>query len=110
MDGIHDMGGMHGFGAIPREAAEPVFHADWERRIFGISFVVESFVEGANIDAGRHGIERIDPASYLNSSYYQRWVLGTQSTIVGAGVCSLAEIEARIDKLRREGAMDGASG
>ncbi len=110
MDGIHDMGGMHGFGAIPREAAEPVFHAAWEGRIFGISFVVESLVPGANIDAGRHAIERIDPASYLNASYYERWLLGTQSTLVGAGVCSLAEIEARIDKLRREGAKDGASG
>ena len=110
MDGIHDMGGMHGFGAIPREADEPVFHAEWEGRIFGISFVVESFVEGANIDAGRHAIERIDPASYLNSSYYQRWLLGTQSTLVSAGVCSLEEIEARIDKLRREGAMDEVSG
>ncbi len=47
MDGIHDMGGMHGFGAIPREAGEPVFHAEWEGRIFAIAFVVESFVEGA---------------------------------------------------------------
>ncbi len=110
MDGIHDMGGMHGFGAIPREADEPVFHAEWERRIFGVFFVVESFVEGDNIDARRHAIERIDPASYLNASYYERWLLGTQSTIVDAGLCSLAEIEARIDKLRREGAMDGASG
>ena len=103
MDGIHDMGGMHGFGEIPREADEPVFHAPWEGRIFGISFVVESLVEGANIDAGRHGIERIDPATYLNTSYYQRWVLGTQSTLVGAGVCSLEEIEVRIASLRESG-------
>ena len=36
MDGIHDMGGMHGFGAIAREADEPVFHADWEGRALGL--------------------------------------------------------------------------
>ena len=103
MDGIHDMGGMHGFGEIQREAGEPVFHAEWEGRIFAIAYVVESFVPGANVDAGRHAIERIEPAVYLNSSYYGRWILGTQTTLVEAGVCSLEEIEARIDKLRREG-------
>ena len=106
MDGIHDMGGMHGFGAIPREDDEPVFHADWEARIFGMSFVVESFVEGANIDAGRHRIERLDPAIYLNTTYFERWTLGTQAAIVGAGVCSLEEIEERMEKLRREGAKE----
>ncbi len=30
MDGIHDMGGMHGFGKVEPEPNEPVFHADWE--------------------------------------------------------------------------------
>lgn len=104
MDGIHDMGGAQGFGAIPREADdEPVFHAPWEGRVFAIAFVVESFVSGTNVDAGRHDIERIEPAAYLDSSYYERWILGTQTTLVEAGVCSLEEIEARIDKLRREG-------
>lgn len=104
MDGIHDMGGAQGFGAIPlHEDGEPVFHAEWEGRIFAIAFVVESFVPGTNVDAGRHDIERIEPAAYLDSSYYERWILGTQTTLVEAGVCSLEEIEARIDKLRREG-------
>ncbi len=102
MDGIHDMGGMHGFGEIQREADGPVFHVPWEGRIFALAFVVESFVPGANIDAGRHAIERIEPAVYLNSSYYERWILSTQTTLVEAGVCSLEEIEARIDKLRCE--------
>jgi hypothetical protein len=26
MDGIHDLSGVHGFGALPRERNEPVFH------------------------------------------------------------------------------------
>jgi len=30
MDGIHDMGGMHGFGKVEPELNEPVFHAAWE--------------------------------------------------------------------------------
>ena len=30
MDGVHDMGGMHGFGTVEPEQNEPVFHAEWE--------------------------------------------------------------------------------
>ena len=37
MDGIHDMGGMHGLGPIDYEADEPVFHHAWEGRMFGIA-------------------------------------------------------------------------
>ena len=37
MDGIHDMGGMHGFGPITREENEPLFHHPWEGRVLAIS-------------------------------------------------------------------------
>jgi nitrile hydratase len=37
MNGVHDMGGMDGFGAVVPEQDEPVFHADWERRLFALS-------------------------------------------------------------------------
>ena len=33
MNGVHDMGGMHGFGPIVREVNEPLFHAAWEARV-----------------------------------------------------------------------------
>ncbi|MCC2663013.1 MAG: nthB, partial [Geminicoccaceae bacterium] len=36
MNGIHDLGGMHGLGPIRPEPDEPVFHEDWERRMFGL--------------------------------------------------------------------------
>ena len=36
MNGIDDFGGMHGLGRIVREENEPVFHAEWERRAFGM--------------------------------------------------------------------------
>jgi nitrile hydratase subunit beta len=32
VNGIHDMGGMHGFGAVAPEPDEPVFRAPWEGR------------------------------------------------------------------------------
>ncbi len=39
MDGIHDLGGKQGFGAVVRETNEPVFHARWESRVFGLNRV-----------------------------------------------------------------------
>ena len=35
MNGVHDLGGMHGFGPIEREENEPLFHAEWEARVWG---------------------------------------------------------------------------
>ena len=103
MDGIHDMGGMHGFGAITREVDEPVFHADWERRVFALDLLVEAFVEGANIDAFRHAIERLEPATYLTASYYEKWALALESLLVEGGVVTRAEIAQRIVALEEGG-------
>ena len=71
MDGIHDLGGRQGFGAIPRgEAAEASFGADWQRRVFGLS----ALGRRANVDAFRHAIERLDPVLYLTTGYWGRWL------------------------------------
>jgi nitrile hydratase len=34
MDGVHDMGGMHGFGSVVEPDGELVFHDSWEPRVF----------------------------------------------------------------------------
>ena len=44
---------MHGFGRVEVERDEPVFHARWERRVFGMR-VLAGLHLGGNIDAGRH--------------------------------------------------------
>ena len=38
MNGVHDLGGMAGFGPIRQEEDEPVFREPWERRVFGMFF------------------------------------------------------------------------
>jgi len=45
MNGIHDCGGRHGYGPIDIDPEQPIFHADWERRMFGMS----SLLSGAAI-------------------------------------------------------------
>jgi len=95
MNGVHDLGGMDGFGPVVRERAEPVFHSDWERRVFGI--VLATLAQGVyNVDELRHAIERISPAHYLGSSYYEHWLAGLERVLVEKGRASAGEIEAKV--------------
>ena len=61
MNGVHDMGGMHGFGPIVREVNEPLFHAAWEARVRAMAVIAWSR-DYFTLDAFRYGIERMAPA------------------------------------------------
>src|SRR4051812_38754951 len=99
MNGAHDMGGMHGFGPVVREENEPLFHAAWERTVYGINRAIRS--RGIiNIDESRHGIERMPPAEYLAASYYERWLSSLERVLVEKGIVSQAEFEARVALLQ----------
>jgi hypothetical protein len=82
---VHDLGGRAGFERVEREAREPVFHARWEGRVLGLVYSAVGF-GWINIDAFRHGIERIDPALYLRASYYERWLASLERVLGEAGV------------------------
>jgi len=90
------MGGMDGFGPVVREQNEPVFHADWERRAYAlVSFAIRA--ANVNIDEFRHAIERIPPARYLASSYYERWLAAVETLLVEHGVVTREELLAKQD-------------
>jgi nitrile hydratase len=93
--GIHDMGGMHGFGRVERERDEPVFHGRWEARVFGMSLCATLRL-GGNIDARRHGLERLDPVTYLRNGYYGRWLARLEAELLARGVLAPGELEARV--------------
>ncbi len=76
MNNIHDMGGFTQFGPIPRESDEPVFHADWERKVFAMNIASLAFL--GPVDRARHAVERMSTVEYLNSSYYERWLRGIE--------------------------------
>jgi len=82
---VHDLGGRAGFGPIAREAREPVFHARWEGRVLGLAYCAVGF-GWINIDAFRHGIERMQPEHYLRASYYERWLASLERVLAEAGV------------------------
>src|SRR5690349_3133001 len=84
MDGIHDLGGMHGFGAVVVERDERVFHAAWEGRVFAL--VGLALAGGlANVDAFRHAIERLSPVEYLTAGYYGRWLAALERLVAERG-------------------------
>ena len=73
MNGIHDMGGMHGFGPVQIEADEPLFHAAWERRALGLTLAMGATGQW-NIDQSRSARESLPPATYLTAGYYGIWL------------------------------------
>ena len=96
MNGIHDMGGMDGFGKVEVEQNEPVFHERWEARVFGLQLAM--LVAGvANIDAVRHAIERIPPDQYLRVGYYGRWLRSFETLFLERGTLAEGEIDARLE-------------
>lgn len=95
MDGIHDLGGMSGFGAVEIEPNEPVFHEPWEARAFALNNLGVRVLAAYNVHEYRHAVERMDPAQYLAASYYERWLTGVATLLVEKGVVALAELEAR---------------
>jgi nitrile hydratase beta subunit len=93
MNGIHDMGGMHGMGPIRYEKDEPVFHQPWEGRVYALTRAIGAWGKW-NIDAGRHGIERLPPQDYLRMSYYEKWLARLIESLVEHGLVTRQEIEA----------------
>ena len=92
MNGVHDMGGMHGMGPVRSEKDEPVFHERWEARAFALTLAMDAWRKW-NRDASRHQRELIPAAEYLRMSYYEKWIAGLVELLVKAGLVTSVEIE-----------------
>jgi nitrile hydratase beta subunit len=93
MDGVHDMGGMHGFGKVEPESNEPAFHAPWEGRTLALTRAM-GYTGVWTIDQTRAGIESLPPDIYLSSSYYKKWELRLEKMVVDLGLVSADELDA----------------
>ncbi|MEV3904357.1 nitrile hydratase subunit beta [Mycobacterium sp. NPDC050551] len=94
MDGVHDMGGMDGFGAVRPEPPGPVFTHEWQGRVFAMSMAMGA--RGVwNIDVGRFGIETLPPRVYHDSSYYERWFLRLVDVAMAYGLVDPDEVDGR---------------
>ena len=95
MRGIHDLGGMYGFGPVVREDAEPVFHEEWQETVFAVMMSAFTASPGLTTDQYRHSVERMAPSHYLPVHYYERMLTGITTLLVERGVLDHADLEQR---------------
>jgi nitrile hydratase len=104
VNGVHDMGGTHGHGAVAVENDEPVYHEAWEGRVYGM---MRRLLQAGlfNLDEFRHAQERLPPAKYLASSYYERWLAALELLVreTGAEVRREAMPELRAEQRFKPG-------
>jgi len=93
MDGIHDMGGMDGFGKVEVEPNEPPFHESWEGRVLAMQRAM-GYAGAWHIDHARYAQERIRPDIYLDATYYQKWALAMETNVVERGLAGADELKA----------------
>jgi nitrile hydratase subunit beta len=80
MDGVHDLGGMDGYGPIRVETDEPRFHHAWEGRVYALNTAMSA--RGIwNIDDGRFAVESLPPQKYVTSTYYELWLAKLESLL-----------------------------
>src|SRR5438034_1570685 len=96
MDGMHDLGGRQGFGAVRYTFNAPAFHAAWERRVNAL-YSVAVRLGIFNMDEYRHAIERMEPRHYLSASYYERSLTSLATLCVEKGIVSREELERRAE-------------
>ena len=110
MNGIHDLGGMHGLGPVVREENEPVFREEWERHVFAVLNLTLAAGQ-YNVDELRHAIERMDPARYLQTSYYEHWLHAAEDLLDAKGVVTREELLRRAVEItqRSSAAASGTS-
>lgn len=92
MNGVHDLGGMHGMGPINAEQAEPVFHAPWEGRAYALARAMGAW-RMWNLDASRFQRELIAPVDFFRLSYYERIIEGLVELMVKTKLVSRAEVD-----------------
>jgi nitrile hydratase subunit beta len=94
VNGVHDTGGMQGFGPVHPEADEPPFHDEWERRSFALTLALGALGLW-NIDQMRHARESLPPAEYLASSYYRIWFLAVENAVRELELLNREDLRAR---------------
>ncbi len=99
VDGVHDMGGMHGFGPVVEPGGELPYHERWEPRVFALHLLIGSERLGAG-PGGRPVREEMDPAWYLAASYYERWLFSAERRLERKGTIAPGDVERMMERLR----------
>jgi nitrile hydratase len=106
MNGVHDLGGMHGFGPVDLHDPALRFEHEWEPAVVAMQSAMERSV--TNIDEFRHAIERMDPVHYLGSTYFEHWVESVVTGCLEHGIFDETTLAAR-ERAARDGDLAAAA-
>lgn len=102
MNGVHDMGGMHGFGPMVIDVHDgPISLKEWEQRAV-LLFDIAMMTGAMNLDAFRYGIEQMPPALYLATPYFGRWAYAAEFHMARSGMISRDDVDLWMDRLRAD--------
>jgi len=91
MNGVHDMGGMHGMGPIGHDPDQPIFHEPWEGRVWALYRSTGQYGRGVWKNF-RFELEQIPPSEYLRMPYYERWFTVLVNRLVRSGYVTRDEL------------------
>jgi nitrile hydratase len=107
VNSIHDLGGMHGFGAIDAERDEPPFHERWEGRAGGMVDIL-TYPPSFRVDRFRYLRETLRPDLYLTQNYYEQWLYIAEQALLEGGYITAGELargKASVDAPKRDDAV-----
>jgi nitrile hydratase beta subunit len=84
------------FGSVFIEPNAPPFREHWEAAAHPMIEAVFSKLPNATLSYFRHAVERMDPAHYLGSPYYEHWLTAAATIAVEAGLLTREELEKRV--------------
>ena len=96
------MGGLDGFGPVAPDDDEPLFHAEWERRVLALTLAMGATGEW-NLDQSRSARESLPPVTYLSAGYYRIWLQALENLLEARGLATRTELDD--GQLREPGRM-----
>ena len=94
---ISDLGGMPA-GSIDRSEHQPTMT---ERRIDAMMILLRAKPRSFWVsDENRRTIESLEPTTYAESAYYERWVLAMKSLLLEKGILTEQEVDAKVAEVQ----------
>ena len=73
-------------------------------KLYAFALFASTFVfAGYTVDEFRHAIEKMPPAHYLESSYYEHWLTAFEEVLGKRGIVTREELDARMALLAKGG-------
>ncbi len=91
MDGVHDLGGKHGFGPVDRAHENDAYHSEADARAYALCVSMRA-ERAYPVDWFRHVRENMDPVDYLSRPYFDQWLQTAVAMAIDAGDLSMVEV------------------